>query len=231
VMVWVLPVARYPNISPPTISVSTIYPGANAKVVAETVATPIEQEVNGVEDMLYMQSTSASDGSYNLTVTFAVGTDLDIASVLVQNRVAIALPRLPEEVTRQGVTTKKKSTSITLVLTLTSPQNTYDTLYLGNYATLRLKDELARLDGVGEVMIFGGADYSLRVWLDPQKLKARNLTTEDVVNAIRPAKSGNLRHPAAKTFSLRSILWGGYPTSNSSRTSSSSRKTTADSLA
>lgn len=185
VMVWVLPIARYPDISPPTIQVTAAYPGANAKVVAETVGTPIEQEVNGVEGMLYMQSTSASDGSYNLTVTFDIGTDLDIASVMVQNRVAIAEPRLPPEVTQQGITTKKRSTSITLVLTLISEVDDYDTLYLGNYATRNIKDELARVDGVGEVIVFGGADYSMRVWLDPHKLKARNLTTNDVVAALR----------------------------------------------
>ncbi len=185
VMVWVLPVARYPDISPPTIQVSATYPGANAQVVADTVGTPIEQEVNGVEGMLYMQSTSASDGSYKLTVTFNVGTDLDIASVMVQNRVAIAEPRLPPEVTQQGITTKKQSTSITLVLTLTSDVDDYDTLFLGNYATKNIKDELARVDGVGEVVVFGGADYSMRVWLDPASLKARNLTTNDVVAAIR----------------------------------------------
>ncbi|QDU54497.1 efflux RND transporter permease subunit [Aeoliella mucimassa] len=185
VMVWSLPVARYPQISPPTISVSAVYPGANSKVVAETVGTPIEQEVNGVEGMLYMQSTSASDGSYNLTVTFDIGTDLDIASVMVQNRVAIAEPRLPTEVTQQGITTKKKSTSITMVLTITSDVEEYDTLFMGNYALRNVKDELARLPGVGEVVVFGGADYSMRVWLDPAKLKARNLTTNDVVAAIR----------------------------------------------
>ncbi len=185
VMVWVLPIARYPDISPPTIQVSAAYPGANARVVAETVGTPIEQEVNGVEGMLYMQSTSANDGTYKLTVTFDVGTNLDIASVMVQNRVAIAEPRLPPEVTQQGVTTKKQSTSITLVLTLTSEVDDYDALFLGNYATKNIKDELARVDGVGEVIVFGGADYSMRVWLDPEKLKARGLTTQDVVAAIR----------------------------------------------
>jgi hydrophobic/amphiphilic exporter-1 (mainly G- bacteria), HAE1 family len=185
VLVWVLPVSRYPEIAPPTIQVSAVYPGANAQVVAETVGTPIEQEVNGVEGMMYMQSTSASDGSYSLTVTFEVGTDLDIASVMVQNRVAIAQPRLPSEVTQQGITTKKRSTSITLVLALTSEVKEFDTLFLGNYASKNIKDELARIDGVGEVVVFGGADYSMRVWLDPEKLKARQLTTQDVVAAIR----------------------------------------------
>jgi HAE1 family hydrophobic/amphiphilic exporter-1 len=179
-----LPVAQYPEVVPPTVEVSTVYPGGNAQVVAETVASPIEQEVNGVEDMIYMSSTSASDGSYVLTVTFEVGTNLDMAQVLVQNRVAIAEPRLPEEVKRQGVTTKKKSTAIIQLITLTSPDGRYDDIYLSNFATLRLKDELARIEGVGDVKLFGGADYSMRVWLDPNKLESRQLTTTDVVNAI-----------------------------------------------
>lgn len=185
VTVMTLPVAQYPDITPPTVQVSAAYPGANAQVVADTVAAPIEQQVNGVEGMLYMSSTSASDGSYKLTVTFEVGTDLDMASVLVQNRVALAEPKLPEEVKRQGVTTKKQSTSIILMIALSSPEHRYDSLYLANFATLRLRDQLSRVDGVGDVMIFGSSDYSMRVWLDPEKLKARHLTTQDVVNAIR----------------------------------------------
>jgi len=180
-----LPIAQYPDITPPTVRVSTSYPGANAQVVADTVAAPIEQQVNGVENMIYMSSTSANDGTYSLTVTFEVGTDLDMAQVLVQNRVAIAQARLPEEVKRQGVTTKKQSTAIVLLITLTSPDGRYDTLYLSNYATLRLTDELKRLPGVGDVSVFGGSDYSMRVWLDPEKLKARDLTSQDVTNAIR----------------------------------------------
>jgi len=180
-----LPVAQYPEITPPTVKVSTTYPGANAQVVADTVAAPIEQQVNGVEDMIYMSSTSANDGSYALTVTFEVGTDLDMAQVLVQNRVAIAEARLPEEVKRQGVTTKKQSTSIVLIITLSSPDQRYDALYLTNYGTLRIIDELKRINGVGEVSIYGGGDYSMRVWLDPEKLKARELTTQDVTAAIR----------------------------------------------
>jgi len=184
VTVFTLPVAQYPEVVPPTVEVSTVYPGGNAQVVSETVASPIEQEVNGVEDMIYMSSTSASDGSYVLTVTFDVGTDLDMAQVLVQNRVAIAEPRLPEEVKRQGVTTKKKSTAIIQLITLTSPEGRYDDIYLANYATLRLRDELARIDGVGDVTVFGASDYSMRVWLDPNKLESRDLTTTDVVNAI-----------------------------------------------
>jgi HAE1 family hydrophobic/amphiphilic exporter-1 len=179
-----LPVAQYPEVVPPTVEVSTVYPGANAVVVAETVASPIEQEVNGVEEMIYMSSTSASDGSYTLTVSFEVGTDLDMAQVLVQNRVAIAQPRLPDDVKRQGVTTKKKSTAIIQLITLISPDGRFDDIYLSNYATLHLRDELSRIQGVGDVNIFGGSDYSMRVWLNPDKLEARSLTTQDVVDAI-----------------------------------------------
>lgn len=180
-----LPVAQYPEITPPTVRVSAIYPGANAKVVAETVAQPIEEQVNGVEGMLYMSSTCAGNGEYSLTVSFEVGTDLDMAAILVQNRVAIAESMLPEEVQRLGITTKKQSTNTVLFVTLISPNHQYDDLFLSNYATLRVKDELARLDGVGEVFIFGAGNYSMRVWLDPEKLRARNLTTNDVVAAIR----------------------------------------------
>jgi HAE1 family hydrophobic/amphiphilic exporter-1 len=179
-----LPVAQYPDITPPTVEVSANYPGANATVLAETVAAPIEQEVNGVEDMIYMSSTSSNNGEYTLTVSFEVGTDLDMATVLVQNRVAIAMPRLPEEVQRQGVTTTKKSTAIIQLIALTSPDGRYDEIYLWNYATLRLRDELSRIRGVGDAKIFG-FDYSMRVWLDPEKLESRQLTTRDVVEAIR----------------------------------------------
>jgi hydrophobe/amphiphile efflux-1 (HAE1) family protein len=185
VSVGVLPIAQYPEITPPTVAVSTTYPGANARVVAETVAAPIEQEVNGVENMIYMSSTSASDGSYNLTVSFDVGTDLDMAQVLVQNRVKLAEAKLPEEVKRQGVNTKKKSTNIVLIISLFSPDGRFDELYLSNYATLRLRDVLSRIDGVGDVTVFPQSDYSMRIWLDPPQLKSRNLTTEDVLAALR----------------------------------------------
>jgi len=180
-----LPVAKFPEVTPPTVEVKALYPGANARVLADTVAAPIEQEVNGVEGMLYMSSVSASDGTYTLTVTFDIGVDLDMATVLVQNRVAIAEPKLPEDVRRQGVTTKKKSTAILQFITLTAADGRYESLYLSNYATINIKDELGRIKGVGSVVIFGAGDYSMRIWLDPQKLKARSLTTQDVVRTIQ----------------------------------------------
>ena len=179
-----LPVAKFPQISPPTVQVKAVYPGADAQTIAETVAAPVEQEVNGVEGMLYMSSTSAGDGSYTLTVTFELGTDMDMAAVLVQNRVAIAEPKLPDDVRRQGITTKKQSTQILQFIALSSPGGEYDALFLSNFA-LGVKDEITRVPGVGEVTVFGAGDYSMRVWLDPQLLEQRGLTTEDVVTAIR----------------------------------------------
>lgn len=180
-----LPIAQYPEIAPPTVSVTAFYPGANAKVVAETVATPIEQEVNGVENMLYMSSRSTNDGQMSLDVTFKVGTNLDMAQVLVQNRVAIATPRLPEEVRRQGVVTKKRSSSILLAVNMISPDGTKDQLYLSNFAAIQIKDALARVEGVGDVMTLGARDYSMRVWLDPNKLASRDMSMGDVVRALR----------------------------------------------
>jgi HAE1 family hydrophobic/amphiphilic exporter-1 len=185
VALYRLPVEQYPAITPPNVRVSTSYPGANAKVVNDTVAAPLEQQVNGVEGSLYMSSTCSSDGSYTMTVTFDIGTDLDQAQVLVQNRVAIAEPLLPEEVRRQGITVKKQSTNITIVVTLTSEGDKYDSLFLSNYCNLYMRDQLSRVPGVGDINIFGGTNYSMRVWLDPEKLKARNLTTEDVIAAVR----------------------------------------------
>lgn len=180
-----LPLAQYPLIAPPTVEVACNYPGASAQTVAETVAAPIEQKVNGVEDMLYMNSSSTNDGSYALTVTFKPGIDLNLAQVLVQNRVSLALPTLPEVVRRTGVTTRKRSPDILLQVSLNCPDGRYDQLYLSNYAKLHLQDEVSRVKGVSEVRVFGQRDYSMRVWLDPDKLAARGLTVSDVTNSIR----------------------------------------------
>ena len=180
-----LPIAQYPEIAPPTVVVSATYPGANAQVVAETVATPIEQEVNGVEDMLYMSSQSTNSGSMALTITFRPGTNLDKAQVLVQNRVALAEPRLPQEVSRQGLSVKKRSPDLSLVVNLVSPDKRYDSVYLSNYALLQLKDTLARLPGVGDILVFGARDYSMRLWLNPEKIAAINLTAAEVIAAVR----------------------------------------------
>jgi HAE1 family hydrophobic/amphiphilic exporter-1 len=180
-----LPVAQYPDVVPPTVQVTTRYPGASARIVVDTVALPIEQQVNGVEDMLYMQSYSGADGSYTLTVTFNIGTDLNFAQVLVQNRVSSALSLLPQAVQTQGVTVQKKSTAVLLFVTLSSPQSTFDSLFLSNYATLKLKDELARLPGVGGVSVFGAGQYAMRIWLDPDRLQARQLIPQDVIQALQ----------------------------------------------
>ena len=179
-----LPVAQFPDVVPPTVEVKATYPGANASVVAETVAAPIEQEVIGVENMIYMSSVSASDGSYTLTVTFEVGTDLDMANILVQNRVTLAEPKLPEEVKRQGVNTKKKSSNIILIASLSSADDRFDELYMSNYATLNIKDTLSRIPGVGDIGIYPESDYSMRIWLDPEQLKSRSMTTAEVIAAI-----------------------------------------------
>jgi len=180
-----LPIAQYPDITPPTVQVSAIYPGANAQVVADSVAAPIEQQVNGVEQMMYMSSQCTNDGAYTLTITFELGTDLNMAQVLVQNRVALAMPQLPTQVQVQGVTTKKKSPSILLAVNLISPGRSLDDLYLSNYATIQIKDELLRLRGVGDVTYLGQRDYSMRVWLDPQKMASRDLTASEVVRAVQ----------------------------------------------
>src|SRR3954468_7497557 len=180
-----LPVAQYPEVAPPTIVVRASYPGANAQTVAETVATPLEQEINGVEDMLYMSSYSTADGAMALTITFRLGSDLDKAQVLVQNRVAIATPRLPQEVRTLGVTTLKSSPDLMMVVHMLSPDGSYDQLYVSNYARNYVRDVLLRLDGVGDLIIFGERQYSLRVWLDPEKLAAYGMTSSEVVRAIQ----------------------------------------------
>jgi HAE1 family hydrophobic/amphiphilic exporter-1 len=185
VALYGLPVAQYPDVVPPTVQVSTRYPGASARTVIDTVALPIEQQVNGVEGMIYMQSYSGADGTYNLTVTFKIGTDLNFAQVLVQNRVSSALAQLPQAVQNQGVNVQKKSTSVLMFVTLGSPDGRYNSLYLSNYATIKLKDELARLPGVGDVLVFGSGQYSMRIWLDPDKLQSRGLMAQDVINAIQ----------------------------------------------
>src|SRR5262247_21248 len=180
-----LPIAQYPEVVPPTIVVRASYPGAPPEVIAATVATPIEQEVNGVEDMLYMSSQSTTDGQMTLTITFRLGTDLDTAQVLVQNRVAVAEPRLPEDVRRIGVTTLKSSPDLLMVVHLLSPDKRYDQLYIGNYALIQIRDVLRRLDGVGDVNLLGLREYSMRVWHDPDLLASRDLTAGDIVSALR----------------------------------------------
>lgn len=185
ISVWQLPITEYPEVVPPTVVVTANYPGANPKVIAETVASPLEQEINGVENMLYMSSQATSDGRMTLTITFAIGSDVDLAQTQVQSRVERAKPRLPEEVQRLGVVTEKSSPDLTMVVHLTSPDDRYDMLYLSNYAVLNVKDELARINGVGQVRVFGAGDYSMRVWLDPNKVAALGLSPSNIVAAIR----------------------------------------------
>ncbi|MFT6670931.1 MAG: hydrophobe/amphiphile efflux-1 (HAE1) family protein [Afipia broomeae] len=180
-----LPVAEYPQVAPPTVVITTQYPGASAQTVSDTVATPIEQEINGVEDMEYLYSQATSNGQLNITVTFKLGTDLDKAQVLVQNRVAIAQPRLPEEVQRNGVVTRKNSPDLMMVVFMLSPDDTYDQLYISNYALRQVRDQLLRLDGIGDIQIFGARDYSMRLWLDPDKIATLGMTAGDVIAAIR----------------------------------------------
>ncbi|HAT8178664.1 TPA: efflux RND transporter permease subunit [Legionella pneumophila] len=199
IAIAVLPVSQYPAIVPPTIQVTTSYPGADAKTLINTVALPIEQQVNGVEDMLYMQSTSTSGGSYTLIVTFAIGTDLNYAQVLVQNRVQAALAQLPEAVQKQGVVVQQKSTAILQFINLTSKNNEYDGVFLDSYATINMQDELSRLPGVGNVVVFGSGSYAMRVWLDPKKMFAFSLNPSDVLNAIsyqnKEVSAGQLAAP------------------------------------
>ena len=212
IAVWQLPITEYPEVVPPTVVVTASYPGANPEVIAETVATPLEQEINGVEDMLYMSSQATSDGRMTLTITFAIGTDPDDATTLVQNRVNRATPRLPQEVQRLGVVTEKSSPDLTMVVHLTSPDNRYDMLYLSNYADQNVKDELARINGVGQVRLFGAGEFSMRVWLDPNKLAALQLNPGDVAAAIadqnQQAAAGSLgAQPTGTSEFQLLILW------------------------
>src|SRR5437868_6488105 len=188
-----LPIAQYPPITPPSVQVSISYPGASAQVVADTVAAPIEQQVNGVEGMLYMSSQMGNDGSYTLTVTFDIGTDLNTALVMVQNRVQLALPLLPLSVQNQGITIRKKTPDILNIINFYSPDGRYDDVYLSNFAQIRVYDELLRIDGVSQITFQGVGNYSMRAWLDPDKLASQNMPAIDVANAIR---SQNLDAPA-----------------------------------
>ena len=194
-----LPVAQYPDITPPTVQVNAVYPGANAETVAQTVGIPIEQQVNGVEGMMYMSSTSSASGAYSLTVTFEVGTDIDMATVMVQNRVSVALNSLPEAVKQQGVTVQKKSSNIVMMLTL-SGDSIYNGLYLANYANLNLVDQLTRVPGVGAVNV---GDYSMRIWLDPEAMRIRNLSAQQVYAAIQSqnmeVSAGNVGQPFGRS--------------------------------
>jgi len=180
-----LPISEYPEVSPPQVSVNAFYPGANPKVISETVAAPLEEAINGVENMLYMSSQANTDGALSISVTFKLGTDPDLAQQLVQNRVAQAVPRLPDVVRTLGVTSVKSSPNFIMVVHLLSPNERYDITYLRNYGVINVRDQLARLQGIGQVEVFGGGDYAMRVWLNPNKLAARNLSASDAVNAIR----------------------------------------------
>ncbi|MFZ2508057.1 MAG: efflux RND transporter permease subunit, partial [Steroidobacteraceae bacterium] len=204
-----LPISEYPDVVPPSVQVTANYPGANPRTIAETVAAPLEEAVNGVENMIYMKSTSSSDGAMSLTVTFKGGTDIDLAAVQVQNRVAQAVPRLPEAVRALGVTTVKASPTLTMVVHLDSPDKRYDALYLSNYANLRVRDDLARLPGVGQAIAFGIGNYAMRVWIDPARASARGLSAGDIVGAIREqnveVSAGSIGGPPTPAGSVMQI--------------------------
>jgi len=196
-----LPISQYPDVIPPTVIVTASYAGADAQTLAETVSTPLEQEINGVEGMLYMSSSSTSDGKVQITITFQLGTDLDEATVQVQNRVNTALPRLPEDVRRIGVMAKKQSPDLTLAVQFFSPDGSRDVSYLANFVTLQVRDRIARVKGVADANSLGGQDFTMRIWLDPEKLSARNLTAGDVTRALREQNlqiaAGSLGQPPA----------------------------------
>ncbi len=214
VALYTLPVSEYPNVVPPTVQVTTRYPGASPQTVVDTVALPIELQVNGADRMLYMQSTSAADGTYTLTVTFDIGTDPNIDQVLVQNRVQSALASLPQSVQAQGVTIQKKNTAILQIVTLDSPDGQYDGLFMSNYATINLVNELARLPGVGNVTVFGASSYAMRIWLDPDKLYSLGLQPKDVIDFRPPAEPGGHRRPgrhAASAARSGVPIYGRHP--------------------
>src|SRR6266581_3265658 len=198
-----LPITEYPEIAPPTVVVNATFAGASAEVIAQTVAAPIEQEINGVDNMLYVVSQSTGNGALSISVVFKPGTNIDQAQVLVQNRVSVALPRLPQEVQRIGVTVRKNSPDLMLVIHLISPDGSLDQQYISNYATINIKDVITRIDGVGYTIVFGARDYSMRVWLDPAQIQSRGLTASDVVAALRAANiqvaAGSINQPPASS--------------------------------
>ena len=225
-----LPVAQYPEIAPPTITVSGQYPGASADVVAATVVAPIEQQINGVENMIYLSSNSTGDGRFTISVSFDIGTNLDIAQVQVQNRVAIAQPRLPADVRNIGVTVNKSSPDLMMVVHLYSPDKSRDTLFISNYATIEITDALTRVDGVGSITVFGSRDYAMRAWLDPDRLQSLGLTANDVVLALQgktcrspPACSTSRRSTSRARFRFRCRRSAVSPARKNSRILSSSR--------